>query len=195
LPGCASRQPDNSPTGIVKQFYTWRINSQMTGAPTREQLDGMRPLLSHELQELLQRTTEHDSTADSAGKKQPSFVDGDLFSSISVGPTSFTTGAAEQQDDGHLIPVRFVSAKQLPAINWTDHVKVIHEDGHYVLADIEYANHWQLGGKGTLVKALQMVAKSSNALRPAGTVGVRLRNREAYCWANAASIRLSAKWR
>jgi hypothetical protein len=165
LSGCSkAKAPDNSPAGIVSQFYTWRINSRMTGAPTADQLEGIRPLISDELQTLLQRTsetTDASKTQTGARKRQPAFTDGDLFSSIAAGPTSFKTGPAEPlANDEHVIPVRFMSAKQLPAINWTDRVKVINQNGHYVVADIEYANHWQAGGNGTLVKSLKKTARS-----------------------------------
>jgi hypothetical protein len=159
-----AKQPDNSPAGIVSQFYTWRIQSHMMGAPTADQLEGMRPLISSELQTLLQRTSEKAAAKAKSKvgrKRKPVFTDGDLFSSIAVGPTSFKTGEVEVLDnDTHVIPVRFMSARQLPAINWTDRVKVVNENGHYVLADIEYANHWQAGGNGTLVKSLRKTAKS-----------------------------------
>lgn len=171
--GACSQQhkpPDNTPAGIVSQFYTWRIQSHMTGAPTTDELAGMRPLISNELQTLLTRISvkaaganEDKNDANASGKKHPpAFTDGDLFSSIATGPTSFTIGEAEIFDnDVRVIPVRFMSARQLPAINWTDRVKVINENGRYVLADIEYANHWQAGGTGTLVKSLRQTANKT----------------------------------
>lgn len=167
LDACSQQHktPDNTPAGIVSQFYTWRIQSHMTGAPTADELEGMRPLISTELQTLLTRVSDKAAGADkdkaSRKKHKPAFTDGDLFSSIAMGPTSFTMGEAEVLDnDIRVIPVRFMSARQLPAINWTDRVKVINENGRYVLADIEYANHWQAGGNGTLVKLLRKTAKS-----------------------------------
>lgn len=150
---------DDSPAGVVTQFYNWRIQSHMTGVPDAGQIEDMRPWISSELQALLldsSRQADKQAAAQSGKKpKQPVFTDGDLFSSISQGPTSFRTGMTEAlANDAHVVPVRFASGRQLPAINWTDRVKVINENGHYVVADVEYANHWQAGG-GSLLNSLK----------------------------------------
>ena len=79
----------------------------------------------------------------------------DLFSSMFEGPTSFSMGDVETQGDEHVVPVRFMSGRQLPAINWIDRVRVVQENGHYVVADVEYANHWSLGNHATLLGVLQ----------------------------------------
>jgi len=166
--GCKPGKPqakDDSPAGVVTQFYNWRIQSHMTGVPDAKQIESMRPWISTELQSLLQDSSRRihltDKQATKQVNKQPAdFIDGDLFSSISQGPTSFRTGTAEAlPDDAHIIPVRFVSGRQLPAINWTDRVKVINENGRYVVADIEYANHWQAGG-GSLLRSLKRAQRS-----------------------------------
>lgn len=154
-----------TPATVVGQFYHWRVTNRLAGAPTSAQLERIKPLLSHELQVLLQRTAKSadarvnvDTTSASArrNRKKPEFIDGDVFSSLSEGPTSFKMGAIEPlEHDAHYVEVRLASAKQVPAVNWIDRVKVIQEDGHYVLADIEYANHWYAGGTGTLLKSLK----------------------------------------
>jgi hypothetical protein len=170
LSGCKLSRTDasdDSPAGIVTQFYNWRIESGTTGVPDSGQIEDMRPWLSSELQALLQDTSRNAAlqAAQQAARKQsnrnkkpkkPLFTDGDLFSSISQGPTSFRTGTVEAQaNDAHVIPVRFVSGRQLPAINWTDRVRVIHENGHYVVADVQYANHWQAGDSSLLTALKQ----------------------------------------
>jgi hypothetical protein len=160
--------PDNSPAGIVTQFYNWRIQSRMTGAPDMEQIEGMRPWVSSELQTLLQNSSRNALRVVQQTNKQPTkthkeqraFTDGDLFSSISQGPTSFRTGTPETlANDTFVVPVRFVYGRQLPAINWTDRVKVINENGRYVVADVEYANHWQ-AGSGSLLASLKRSQRS-----------------------------------
>jgi hypothetical protein len=94
--------------------------------------------------------------------RQRMLGESDLFSSMFEGPTSFTMGDAESQGDERIVPVRFMSARHLPAINWVDRVHVVRENGHYVVADVEYANHWHLGSNATLREAL-----GGTAARPA----------------------------
>lgn len=154
--GACSRAeaPDATPQGVVQAFYEWRIRSQITGAPDERQLSEMAPYVSAELLALLATAP----TA-AAGKKPRSmrraFTEGDLFSSVFDGPTTFKVQIPETQGAEQFVPVRFTSAKQLPAVNWVDRIKVVNEDGHYVVADIEYGSHWEFGARSTLSGALK----------------------------------------
>jgi len=170
-----------TPEAAVKGFLDWRINSRMAGAPDAAQLEEMSPYISEELRSWLGKAREEYEN------KKPSLPalsrkelekgtrvkplskretrsrmlgESDLFSSMFEGPTSFTMGESEAEDSTHVIPVRFMSGRQLPAINWTDRVRVVRENNHYVVADIEYANHWSLGSRSTLLDAL----KNKNAV-------------------------------
>lgn len=157
--------PDPTPQGVVKGFYDWRIRSQMTGAPSQEQLAEMGPFISVELRQLLADVQPEGQAPDSkgtpeVGKKsrkrgKRAFSEGDLFSSIFDGPTTFKIDAVETQGTDQFVPVTFTSAKQLPSVNWVDRIKVISEDGHYVVADIEYGSHWEFGVRASLVDALK----------------------------------------
>jgi hypothetical protein len=151
--------PDPTPQGVVKGFYDWRIHSQMTGAPDAQQLAEMQPYISAELHELLAKVRPEATDAKPAKKKKQrgkrAFAEGDLFSSIFDGPTTFKIDDVATQGADQFVPVTFTSAKQLPSINWVDRVKVINENGHYVVADIEYASHWEFGVRATLIDALQ----------------------------------------
>lgn len=151
--------PDPTPQGVVKGFYDWRIHSQMTGAPDARQLAAMQPYISTELHDLLAKARPGDTDRKSAQRKKQrgkrAFAEGDLFSSIFDGPTTFKIDDVATQGADRFVPVTFTSAKQLPSINWVDRVKVIDENGHYVVADIEYASHWEFGARATLIDALK----------------------------------------
>lgn len=149
-----------TPQGAVEAFYEWRIRSQMTGAPDDGQLAQMAPYITEELRLLLANAR---PKVDDAKKSKPgargrgkrAFSEGDLFSSIFDGPTTFITNEVETHGDAHVVPVRLTSARQLPAVNWVDKVKVVSEGGHYLVADIEYGSHWEFGMNATLVGALK----------------------------------------
>lgn len=167
MSGCAKTQgaPDPTPQGVVKGFYDWRIRSQMTGAPSAQQLAEMGPFISAELRQLLADVQPEAQAADSNGnpqvgkkskqRRRRAFSEGDLFSSIFDGPTTFKVDAVQTQGADQFVPVTFTSAKQLPSVNWVDRIKVISEDGHYVVADIEYGSHWEFGVRASLVDALK----------------------------------------
>jgi hypothetical protein len=148
--------PAATPQAAVTGFLNWRINSQVTGTPDAEQLEAMAPYISAELHGLLQKAREeYDSGKGRSKERKRLLRESDLFSSMFEGPTSFSMGDVETQGDEHVVPVRFMSGRQLPAINWIDRVRVVQENGHYVVADVEYANHWSLGNHATLLGVLQ----------------------------------------
>ena len=168
--------PAATPQAAVTGFLNWRINSQITGTPDAEQLEAMAPYISAELHGLLQKAREEyegirpsplalSRERERGSRLKPSLKErkrllgeSDLFSSMFEGPTSFSMGDVETQGDEHVVSVRFMSGRQLPAINWIDRVRVVQENGHYVVADVEYANHWSLGSHATLLGVLQGAA-------------------------------------
>jgi hypothetical protein len=155
-----------SPERAVKIFYDGRIASRMTGAPSATQLASMKPYVSGELHALLaQARTRYESDLARAPGEMPAFAEGDLFSSLFDGPTSFSIGDVETDGAAHIVPVRFVSAKRLPAVNWIDRVRVVQENGVYVIADVEYGNHWSFGAKGTLLQSLKEATSQSGKRR------------------------------
>jgi len=165
--------PAATPLAAVTGFLNWRINSQITGTPDAEQLEAMAPYISEELYGLLEKAREEyegirpsplalSRERERGSRLKPSLMErkrllgeSDLFSSMFEGPTSFSMGDVETQGDAHVVPVRFMSGRQLPAINWIDRVRVVQENGHYVVADVEYANHWSLGSNATLLGILK----------------------------------------
>ena len=148
--------PAATPQAAVTGFLNWRINSQITGTPDAEQLEAMAPYISEELRGLLENAREEYDRGKGRSKDRRRLLgESDLFSSMFDGPTSFSMGDVETQGDEHVVPVRFMSGRQLPAINWIDRVRVVQENGHYVVADVEYANHWSLGSNATLLGILK----------------------------------------
>jgi len=122
-----------------------------------DELQQLAPYISRELHGLLEEALlNHNKISSRTVQQRRTFSEGDLFSSLFDGPTSFASGAIEElQGDEHVVSVKLTSGKQLPALSWTDKVKVIRENGHYVVADIEYANHWAFGSNTKLVASLQ----------------------------------------
>jgi len=135
--------------------------------PSKQQMSELRPYVSDDLYALLTQASEQASQSSKPANnssRRRSFIDGDLFSSLSDGPTSFVQGEIARTSTGEVeIPVRLTSAQQLPAVYWVDRVRVVRQDDRYVIADIHYANHWRVGSKQTLVAALRMQNKRKRA--------------------------------
>jgi hypothetical protein len=152
--GCSG--PPDTPTAVVEAFYEVRIDSGTAGVPNAAELAQLAPYLSDELAALLRQARElHDTEAARAPGEKPAFADGDLFSSLFEGPTSFTVGVDEVVGDQHRISVQLAYDRQQPVVSWTDKVVVKAENGRPVIRDIEYGGQWEFGNKGSLVAVLK----------------------------------------
>lgn len=154
---CRKAEPQATPASAIQSFYSVRIASGARGTPSVDELERLTPFISVELRDLLaEALLQHQKLAAKTHDKGRTFSDGDLFSSLFDGPTSLLVGGSEPlAGDQFLITVKLTSAKQLPALKWSDKVRVVREGGHYVVADIEYANHWAFGSNTRLVHSLQ----------------------------------------
>lgn len=153
----ASCGAPKSPTAsVVEDFYKARLEARIIGAPDEKQLRTLAPYLGEELRGLLDQAHKRrlDDTARAPGDK-PAFADGDLFSSLFEGPTSFKVGADEVTGDVHRVSVQLAFDRQQPVVSWTDKVVVKSENGKSVVVDIEYGGSWAFGNKGTLVSMLK----------------------------------------
>lgn len=154
---CRKTEPQATPAAAIESFYSVRIASGARGTPSIDELEQLAPFISVELHDLLaEALLNHQKLAAKTREKGRTFSDGDLFSSLFDGPTSLLVGGSETlAGDQFLVTVKLTSAKQLPALKWSDKVRVVREGGHYVVADIEYANHWAFGSNTRLVHSLQ----------------------------------------
>ena len=155
--GCKKPEPQASPQAATRAFYEARIASGAQGTPSLDELERLAPYISVQLHDLLQEALlKHHRIASKTLQKRRTFSEGDLFSSLFDGPTSLIVGEAEPlAGDEFRITVQLTSAKQLPALTWTDKVRVVREQGRYVIADIEFGNHWAFGTNTRLVYSLQ----------------------------------------
>jgi hypothetical protein len=154
---CRNAEPHATPAAAIESFYSVRIAGGARGTPSVDELERLAPFISVELHDLLaEALLKHHKLAAKTQERGRTFSNGDLFSSLFDGPTSLLVGGSEQlAGDQFLITVKLTSAKQLPALKWSDKVRVVREGGHYVVADIEYANHWAFGSNTRLVHSLQ----------------------------------------
>lgn len=154
LGGCKGTITADPSVETVKAFYNWRIAKDISGVPTKEQLNDMRPYLSKELSELLTQTTSDYGPSDTRSAAR-TIENGDWFTSMFDGPTSFRVGEVRSEGTLHYVSVRFTAAKQLPAVNWHDQIVVVEEEGKHVIANVVYENHWAFKDDATLIDVLK----------------------------------------
>jgi hypothetical protein len=148
----------STPAAAVTGLYDSLVALGLRGAPRAEQLAQLSPWLGAELTDLLRRARElHDTAAREAPGEKPPFNDGDLFSSLFEGPSSFTVlePAAPAADGRQRVPVRFSYGTAADATTWTDQVVVRREGEAYVVVDVGYGGDWDFANRSSLVTALQ----------------------------------------
>lgn len=155
----ACKAPVPAPPGpaiVVDSLFRIRAPIQSAGAPTPEELAKMAPYLSAELRTLLNDAyaLREQDRVDHPDEK-PAFADGDLFTSLFEGPSSFVVGADSVTGEQHRIPVIFTYEGGNPAVVWTDHVLLRSEQGRFVVSDIQYGGTWDFATKGTLLTSLR----------------------------------------
>ena len=89
-----------------------------------------------------------DREAASGAYEKPAFADGDLFSSLFEGPTSFAL-VPDSGSRTRSCRVRLTRRRRRHG-SWTDRVVVSEQSGRPAIADIEYGGNWAFGNSGTL---------------------------------------------
>ena len=154
LAGCRSERPA-TPADVVTQFYTMRDAVGGRGAPSPKELAALRPFITDSLARGL-------SIADSlrradmarAPDEKARFVDGDLFSSLFEGATTYRVMPA-LANRPLLVPVEFTNDRLRPVVRWTDTVVVVRIEGRWLVQDLRYGGSWDFGNKGMLLQQLR----------------------------------------
>ena len=156
LAGCRGNRPATS-TDVVMQFYTMRDAAGITRMPTAKELAALRPFIADTLARALadadsMRTADETRVPDA----QPSFADGDPFSSLFGGSTSYRVMPALDSIAPVRVPVEFTNDSQRPAEHWTDRAVVVQQAGRWVMRDIRYGGTWDVANKGSLLSQLHV---------------------------------------
>lgn len=154
LTACASDR-NTTPTKLVLQFYTMRDAVGIDGAPTESQLAAIRPFISDTLAILLgEADALRAQQTQLAPDEKPAFADGDIFSSLFEGPTSYRPQEPIGTGNTVLVPTIMANDREKPAVVWTDTVVVVKVKGHWRVQDVRYGGTWAFGNKGALLQSL-----------------------------------------
>ena len=142
------------PTAVVEAFYAHLLSYPVTGAPNAGDLPRLAPFLSDSLlAELARAGRVRDRAATVHRNEKPPFADGDLFTSMFEGPTSFWVMAA--QDAPPAVLVHFEHRDSVSSTEWVDTVLVARRDTSWMITDIAYGGTWPMANKGRLRENLR----------------------------------------
>ena len=150
LLGCKPAAEPNA-SDVVRQFYAATIKAKVTGAPTAEQLATLSPYLSDTLRSLLAAARKRsEAEAAKSPDEKPSFVEGDLFSSLFEGPDAIEVLPDSARGDRRVASVKMTANAANPPVSWVDRAVLVKQGDRYVIDDIEYGGTWDFANKGSL---------------------------------------------
>jgi hypothetical protein len=164
LAGSPALAGGDSPSAVTKAFYDAYLKAKVSGIPDAKARAPFTPLISSKLDKLL-------ADADAAEQlhfrltknEEPPLVEGDPFSSLFEGATSYKLGACTEKAAAATCPVELTyvgNAGDKPVL-WTDTAMLVKQGDDWVLDDIVFGATWDFGNKGHMQDLLAEVAKYS----------------------------------
>ncbi len=149
------------PSPVVVAFYSLRIASRTTGAPTTAELTRLKPFVSDTLSALLAAAGAlRDREARRAPNEKPPFAEGDLYSSLFEGPTSFVVLRDSVSTRAGKSVVQFTHVSNGERFTWTDTVKLGRKGRFDVIDDVLYGGAGDFNNHGTLRGTLESALRA-----------------------------------
>ena len=141
-------------TSTAKAFYQALRQEPVRGLPDAKQMKRLSPFLSEGLVSgFAKAAKEQKAYMAKFPEDKPPWIEGDLFSSLFEGPTSWTTGPAAVKGRKAEAPVRLVYRDAEKPVEWTDTI-ILEQgaDGAWKVTDIRMGGKWafKAGGNSLL---------------------------------------------
>jgi hypothetical protein len=144
-------------------FYGVYIALPHDGIPDNAARAKFAPLITPVLEKLLADGEAAEARyAKETRNQSPPIIEGDLFTSLFEGATSFKLGACVANGDSGHCAVSFVyNDKTAKPTEWTDTVYLARTADGWRVDDISYGGHWDFGNKGRLTDTLKFAVKAA----------------------------------
>jgi len=132
-----------SPSSVADSFYKKYIAYQMHGLPTEKQVTTLAPLFTKDIVAMIaaDRALQKKFAKEHPDEKPP-WVEGDLFSSLFEGATSYALGKSRVQKTRAEVDVHLVYKNKSDATEWVDTVVLTKAGGKWVISDILFKGNW-----------------------------------------------------
>lgn len=147
-------------------FYRVYLRLHPSGVPTKEQQVHLRRIISQRLAILLQRAAAAEQKYFETMKGEaPPLVEGDLFTSLFEGASSFAVNSCDTRRESAtcLVDLKHIDPRDRSVVAWRDRVFLIRGQGGWAVDDIEFLGDWQFMHKGRLQGLLKEVIEEGNA--------------------------------
>lgn len=148
-------QAMSTPAGAAETFYRTKQELKIDGLPQEWQLAGLTGTITPELHRVIDKAC-FTQAAFIINKKEgtPPWMEGDQFSSLPEGVTTFQTGAAAITGDSAEVPLALTSTANGRTTTWTDHVLLKQVKGSWLVDDLRFGGTWDTAPRGTLRQRL-----------------------------------------
>ncbi len=149
-----------TPADVALQFYVTLELGGVREVPEPRALIAIEPYLTPALAgDLKAARVRRDAPLPPGSTDKPPFTDGNPFSSLFEGHSTYRMGTTAMRGDTALVTVSFSNIEQKPAVEWKDTVLLLpHGTGAsrtWRVADIRYGSTWEFGYRGSLRGVLQ----------------------------------------
>ncbi|HEY4345774.1 MAG TPA: hypothetical protein VGN05_15600 [Parvibaculum sp.] len=158
LPACAG---DASPAKGTAAFYDLYVQMKPRGIPDAKQRAEISPLVSSDLGKLLDAAAAADELhTKQTNNEEPPLFEGDLFTSLYEGATSYKLGACVTESDKAYCDVNlaYAEAGDAKPTTWTDKVALVHGPRGWLVDDVVFGGTWDFGQHGMMRGTLRQIA-------------------------------------
>ncbi|MBO9537945.1 DUF3828 domain-containing protein [Herbaspirillum sp.] len=150
----------------VGAFYRIHLKTNTPGLPPADELRQYQPLLSRALYALLAQAETADARYHAtAGSQAPPIIEGDLFTSLYEGATSFSVQSCDTGDQERSqrasCQVAFQYKKDGAEEAWNDKILLVREDNRWRIDDIEFIGNDQSSQREYLTDTLADAIKEA----------------------------------
>jgi hypothetical protein len=154
------------PEQTVNKFYGVYLKLHSFGIPNEKEQAQYSPYISPELSALLKTANGAEQKHEAVTKgEEPPLVEGDLFTSLFEGASSFKVISCDSKEGSGscLVESNYINPGDRSEFKWKDKVYVVNINRGWVVDDIEYLGDWQFMHKGRLKDLLKEVIEDGNS--------------------------------
>jgi hypothetical protein len=158
-PAASQTDMTGAATGFLTAYGSFHPSDGIPNATGRTRL---APYLSPALSKLLADGATAEARFAAKVKGAPPLIEGDIFTSLFEGATSWKLGACAATGANARCPVEFThaEAKQKPVV-WTDTLILANTPQGWRVDDIAYGANFQFGNTGKLTETLATVLREA----------------------------------
>jgi Protein of unknown function (DUF3828) len=149
-------QTSASPSTVTKSFYTKYLKLRIRGLPDKRQAKKIAPYFSRQINNLIASDLRKQARfIKKHPREKPPWAEGDLFSSLFEGATSYTVGETRTNGSSSEVDVNLVINSETGKSRWTDTAVLTLQDGRWVITNILFKGKWEFKSGSSLLNALK----------------------------------------